>query len=83
MRTIPGHGYIVAGHDVSRAAALAQVRARLIQGGMSEFDAEGMTDNPRLVVQAWWIDEYGFVQEHHEGAEPVTVVNIPPPEGSP
>lgn len=79
MHAIPHAGYMIDGHDVPRAEALAQVRAALIEAGMSAADADEATvDRPGLVARAWWAGD-GFVQEHHDGAEPVTVVNIAPP----
>jgi hypothetical protein len=78
MRELADHGLIVDGHDLSRAGVLAQARDYLVAKGTDPFDAENkLVDRPGLVVRAWWgDDEFGFVQEHHKGAKPVTVVNV-------
>lgn len=70
------------GHGLSRAQALGQARAALTARGTSTWEADDLfIDRPGLVVRAWWGgDDVGFVQEHHDGATPVTVVNVAPPE---
>ncbi len=78
MRILEHHGLIVDGHDVRRADVLAQAADFLIGLGVSVHDVEDrLIDRPGLIARAWWGgDERGFVQEHHDGAEPVTVVNV-------
>lgn len=91
---IPGHGYMVDGHNHTRAAVLELVRDALTATGIAPHDAEDNTvDRAGLVSRAWWCeapdhadpgyeqphDGPAFVHELHDGARPVTVVNIHPP----
>jgi hypothetical protein len=82
---IPDHGYLFTGHDTPRADVLEQVRHLLVAAGTHPLDAEAQTvDRVGLVTRTWWGgDDRGFVQEHHEGATPVTIVNIAPTEATP
>lgn len=95
LTPISGHGYMVDGHTHTRAAVLEQTRDALTASGIAPHDAEDMTvDRPGLVSRAWWCDNPdhadpgyeqhhdgpAFVHELHDGAMPVTVVNIHPPE---
>jgi hypothetical protein len=77
MRAIPGHGLVFDGHDTPRTELLAAARKYLLEQGAHELDADDqLADRPGLVVRAWWgRDETGFVQEHHDGAQAVTVVH--------
>lgn len=92
---IPGHGYMVDGHEHTRAAVLDAVRVALTASGLAPHDAEDNTvDRAGLVSRAWWCDNpdhadpgyeqrhdgAAFVQELHDDGRPVTVVNIHPPE---
>lgn len=78
MREIPDHGLMFDGHDTPRADLLAAARAHLLGRGMHPLDTDDtLANGPGLTARAWWGgDEVGFVQSHHEGAQPVTVVHV-------
>lgn len=80
MRILKDHGLVIDGHDIRRADVLAQASEFLAEHGMNIHDIEErLIDRPGLIARAWWDDELGFVQEHHDG-QPVTVVNVDVPE---
>jgi hypothetical protein len=75
--SILGQGYVIRGHDESLRGARAAAAQWMREQGRSNFEAEQATEQAP-VQQSWWNDELkAFVQPDHEGAEPVTVVNIP------
>jgi hypothetical protein len=77
MQPVVDVGLMLDGHDTSRADALTQARAYLVDAGVDPFVADAaVVDSPGLVVQAWWSDEQGFVQDSYGGALPVTVVHV-------
>lgn len=77
FRLAPGQ-VIFEGTNYTRKAVRDRVQQFLEEQGIHPIEAEGMLiDNtPSRVGLAWWTDERGFVQEHHEGAIPVVVVNV-------
>lgn len=77
-RLTPGQ-IVFEGQNLTRAIALGAVKKFITeQRHVSELDADDLTiDMPGRVTRAWWRDGAGFVQENHDGAVPVTVVNIP------
>jgi len=94
MRYIEGHGLVFDGQDTPRADLLAQSRAFLLAAGMHPLDADdALVDRRGLIVRAWIADSDEmvegpdgvlvvaphFVQEHHDGAQPVTVVCVHQP----
>jgi len=82
--TDTGAGLVYDGQDNPRADLLAAALAYLLEHGMHRVDAEDMcVDRRGLIVRAWWGgEERGLVQEHHDGAQPVTVVHVHLPEAS-
>lgn len=81
IQDVPDHGYVIDGHNTTRASLLTLTRERLVAGGMSPWDAdETVMDRPGLVQRAWWGgSDIGFCGEDHPNAQPVTVVNLQPP----
>lgn len=79
VRTIPC-AMLLDGQDRSRVEVLILARAHLVSAGWHELDADdALSPRPGLVVRAWWGgDERGFVQQHHDDATAVTVVNVDP-----
>lgn len=77
IRVLPGHGLLLPGHATTPSAARTAAREWLLAAGVTAWDAEAGTEGAH-VVRAWWGGERGFVQEHHDQAEPVTVVHLPP-----
>lgn len=50
------------------------VKAELVERGMDPDTIVGLRPHLR---QAWWGGERGFVQEHHDDAQRVAVLNLP------
>lgn len=75
--SIPSQGFVMRGHVDSLREARDAAAQWMREQGRSNFEAEQATEQAP-VQQSWWNDELkSFVQPDHEGAEPVTVVNIP------
>ncbi len=65
---VDGHG-----HDPDELEAAAKQWLRE-ERGFTPLAARG----PWPMAEAWWgDDERGFVQAHHDGATPITVVTVP------
>lgn len=81
MRHIPGHGFVIDGHDTPRADVVARARQHLVDAGIHHLQADDIVSRPGMVVAAWWAgDQIGFCGPDYPGAVPVTVVNAPMPE---
>lgn len=75
---LEGQGLVLPGHVATPTQARATAHAWLLDGGADPWDAEARTE-AAPVNRAWWAGEDpGFVQEHHDGAQPVTVVQLHP-----
>lgn len=75
--SIPSQGYVRRGHVESLREGREAAAQWMREHGSSAFVAEKETEFAR-VEHAWWNQAEGvFVQADHEGAEPVTVVQIP------
>jgi hypothetical protein len=82
MRNLDGNALLIDGH-VGRADARAQARTFMIDAGMDEMTVDDLlVDRPHLIARAWWSDDpgRGFVQEHHDDAQAVTVVHVEVPQ---
>jgi hypothetical protein len=87
---LPGHGLLFDGqpHEDSDdyQAMLDSARDWLVGHGMSRREAEHLTVwRPGLVANDAWVGDHDsggihFVQAHHDGARPVSVVHVPVPE---
>lgn len=77
FRLAPGQ-IIFEGQSMTRAMLLGSARKYIVEDRkVHELDADDLLiDLPNRVTRAWWTDNAGMVQEEHEGAVPVTVVNI-------
>lgn len=77
MRNLDGNALMTDGH-VARADAIAQAREFMLAAGMDEIAVDDLlVDRPHLIGRAWWSEDPGhFVQERHDGAQPVTVVHV-------
>lgn len=78
FRIAPGQ-IVFEGQNLTRAMVLGSARKYIVEEmNVHELDTDDLlADVPNRVTRAWWRDGIGFVQEHHEGAVAVTVVNIP------
>jgi len=74
---LPDQGYMADGHDLNvdelMTSAIAEHRA-----AARPMNATAFQLNRLNIAEAWWGgDEIGFCQEHHDGAQPVTVIHVP------
>ena len=75
--SIPSQGFVMREHVTSLREGRDAAAQWMREHGASNFDAEKETERAD-VVHAWWSEKDGaFVSSDYEGAEPVTVVNIP------
>jgi len=75
--SIARQGYVMRGHVESLREARDAAAQWMRENGFTRFEAEKESETANVQL-AWW-DEANemFTQADHEGAEPVTVVNIP------
>ncbi len=67
-------------HDLTPAEAIAAARAHLLAGAAdvwAAYEREQQLGELKAARGWWGGDDVGFVQAHHAGARPVTVVGIP------
>lgn len=78
---IENQGMVLPGHRDTPRAAREETEQLLLAAGTLPFYAAKYTE--AAPVELAWMAGGDFVQEDHEGAEPVTVVLVPaPPEES-
>lgn len=73
---IPGQGVMLPGHDITRTAARYTAKNHLTTAAGWDFDDADAATEQAPVARAWY-DGHQFVAEDHDGAQPVTVVNLP------
>lgn len=77
---IEHQGLVLDGHVASLGEGRAAAREWLLTNGATPFEAEQVTEQAS-VAHAWWAEQLlAFVGEHHEAAEPVTVIHVPAPK---